>query len=353
MFYLLFNIVSYVSLLLLLMPVRVRGIITVAVMIVLGIGLIVCRKANYAPAGKKVRYSLIPAAVLIDMQLGLIFYKRWILSSKIRFVAGMLHLSGEVLLGLGTAALAMLALYVTYSMLRLIGEALETVNQKSGFAGNLLCGLMAAVMTVLLAQILIEAGMLSMGWRKFLGGVLIVSAGIALLYGLFGRITPAILLGSGLFLVIATINVYVYRFRNRLFEPVDIFSVGTAMNVAENYSLFPIPVNILIVWGIFGVVLIMLHHAQRKTEAVLDLRKRIALLALCAAAAAVIFFYTSGLKTYHWEREGAQINGYVLDFVSKFKEISAPKPENYSGELIAGLADEYTADRDVQESKPS
>ena len=154
-------------------------------------------------------------------------------------------------------------------------------------------------------------------------------------------------------MIISTINAYVYKFRGRLFEPVDVFSAGTAMNVVENYNLFPIPLGILTGWGFFVALLIVLCYMQHKSTAKLAVKKRFALLAICVISSVAIFFYATNLKTYHWYREGALFNGYILDFVSKFKEIAAPKPDNYSTELIAKLADQYAADSNHHKNDPA
>ena len=47
------------------------------------------------------------------------------------------------------------------------------------------------------------------------------------------------------------------------------------------------------------------------------------------------------INGFHWGWEGAYFHGYVLDFTSKFKEVSASKPDNYSAELIDKLSEKY------------
>lgn len=144
-------------------------------------------------------------------------------------------------------------------------------------------------------------------------------------------------------MTISTVNAYIFKFRERLFEPVDIFSVGTAMNVAENYSLVPVPVMVLVGWGLFIAFLIALYFFQRKTKSGLTVNRRLALFFACVICSAAIFSYTSNLKTYHWRSEGARFNGYILDFVSKLKEITVSEPENYDTDLITKLAQNYVS----------
>jgi phosphoglycerol transferase MdoB-like AlkP superfamily enzyme len=240
--------------------------------------------------------------------------------------------------------LSVLCVYFLYAVLQTIVKKLSDSNPQKDFEKSIVSCLCISVVTVILAQIMIDTDAISMGYFKFIWGVLIVSVVILFLYCLLGRIIPSIVFGAGVFMVISTINVYVYRFRGRLFEPVDVFSASTAMNVVENYSLFPIPTGILIGWGVFVSMLIVLYCLQHKSKSTLAPKKRLILLSLCISCSVAIFFYATNLKTYHWHKEGVQYNGYILDFVSKFKEISGAEPDNYSIELIDELASQYAAD---------
>ena len=218
------------------------------------------------------------------------------------------------------------------------------IYQKAGFARGMISCVFAAAITVSLAQVMLNVKILSMGYTKFIWGILIASVVILFLYCLIGRVMISVFIGTGFLILLSTANVYINSFRDRILEPVDIFSAGTAMNVAENYSLLPIPSRVLEGWGIYVVMLAVLCCSLRKTKTDLTRKKRLAVLAFCIISSVAIYFYTSNLKTYHWRQEGARFNGYVLDFTSKFKEISASKPENYSVEQIAKLADQYAGD---------
>lgn len=187
---------------------------------------------------------------------------------------------------------------------------------------------------------MVDAKIFSMGCINFAWGVLIVSVVILFLYCLVGRIRLAVFLGTGLFMLLSTINVYVYSFRGRMLEPVDVFSAGTALNVVENYSLLPIPSGVLSGWSGFAA-LIALYCLWRQSNTRLTAKKRCALLASCVIASVAISVYAINLKTCHWGNEGAQFYGYILDFVSKIKEASVSKPEHYSIDQIDKLAEQY------------
>ena len=353
MFLLLLLIISYGALLVLLMPASGVDVILTAVIFAVGVGLMTYKKVYKIAFWKSKQWSCILASVLMVAYCGARFYYRWLPSSKMQAIAAMLHIPIEAMLLIGLLILLPLALYFIYAVLQMITQKVIEYKLLDHFAIRLLCCLVFATVTVMLAQVMLGIQVFSMGYLKFLWGTLIVLEVILFLYCLIGRITPSVFVGVGIFMIISTINAYVYQFRGRLFEPLDIFAAGTAMNVADNYSLFPIPSRILDGWGIFAVMLLVLHSLQCKVKPKLTAKRRCVLLAVCVISSVATFLYAANIHTYHWHDEGARLNGSILDFVSKFKEMSVPKPGNYSTEQIAKLADQYAADRSEIETEPS
>lgn len=353
MLHLLLLIISYGAFLLLLMPASGAGIISTAEMLAIGIGLIVYKKIYKVPFWKNTQHFLLSAAIFIAAAFGLCFYIRWIPSSTMQAIAAMLHMPIELMILIGSVMLSGLSLYFLYALVQMIVQTVSDTAPQNELVKILVFCIAAAAVTVMLSQRMAEADVVSMGYFNFGWCVLIVSVAILFIFCLIGRMIPSIFIGAGTFMVISTISSYIYKFRGRLLEPVDVFSAGTAMNVAENYSLLPIPPAILTGWGIFASLMIALCCLQRKSKAKPAAKKRYVLLAICVISSVAISVYAANLQTYHWDNEGAIFNGYVLDFVSKFKEITAPKPDNYSTELIDKLADQYAADSNEHESEPS
>jgi len=344
MFHLLLNIISYCSFLLLIMPATRAGVASTAAVLAIGICLIIYKKGYRVDFRTNKQYFLALFTILIAAALGVSFYNQWLPESQMQSIAMLLHMSIEMLLLIGSLVLSGLSVYFLYAALQAIVKTLSDANPQNGFKKSIEFCILASVVTVMAAQVMVDTDAISMGYFKLMWGMLIVSVVILFIYCLFGKIIPAIIFGSGLFMVISTINAYVYSFRGRLFEPVDVFSAETAMNVADNYSLLPIPSGVLIGWGIFAAMLIVLCFLQYKSKFKLAPKKRYALLAFCIISSVAISFYATNLDTYHWYNEGAHFNGYILDYVSKFKEISIQKPDNYSTGLIDQLADQYAAE---------
>ncbi|MBE6631424.1 MAG: LTA synthase family protein [Ruminococcaceae bacterium] len=301
----------------------------------------------------KRNYCLIPIIIFLAAYYGYAFYMRWIPFPQMIAIANMFCMPKEAILMIGSLILPILSLYFMYTGLCKILEILSEIRQQSYLAQNLLSCLIASVTTVVSTQIMSGVEISSMGYFKLFICALFVASVIIFIYCISKNLLPSILLGSSIFMIISTINAYVYSFRNRLFEPVDIFSAETAINVIKNYNLLPIPVNILIGWSVFIIVLIALSFFQHKKRPTISNRRRLLLSTTCLVSFISILLYANSLKTYHWDVEGARYNGYILDFSSKFKEIAVQKPDNYDLELINSLADQYISDTNDTDSDPS
>lgn len=354
MLHLLFIIISYAAMLLLLMPPTASGIISTAVMLALGIALIAYKKIHkntfLHAFHRNRRFFHILIAAGIAALSGITFYNRWLLSSKIRSIASAFHLSVETLLLIASLTLSAFSVYFLYALLQIIAKQLSDIKPQSRFAIILKPCIVASVVTVLLAQLMIGAEAFYMGYFHFAWNVLIVSAVILFVYALLGRSILSISIGSGIFMLISTVNAYVYQFRDRLFAPADILSAGTAFSVVKNYSLFPIPAYILIGWGFFAAMPVFLRCSMPKFQSKPAVKTRLTLLAVCCVCAVGSYLYSTTLTTHHWLNEGAQYNGYILNFVSDFKEIAVKEPEQYDVEMIDQLAARYAADSDDSET---
>lgn len=352
MFNLLLIIISYGALLVLLMPATGVGVLVVVAIFFIGTILMVSKRTHKDFLGRDKHYGLVLFSAFIAVFLGMLFYKRWIPYqwfpySTIQSIANVLNITITKMLLIISPFLSLLSIYGIYVGLQRITQKLSRRTQHTNFVRwILLSGV--AVITVISAQVMIGVDALSMGCNKFIWNCLIVLIAILLLYCLFGRIMPSAIIGAGIFMIISTINVYVYKFRQRLFEPVDVFSAGTAVNVAGNYSLFPIPLNIIIGWSAFAIVLVILGYVHCRNTPKLTIKRRLALMTVCVIGFTAISSYSSRLKTYQWKADGAIYNGYILDFASKIKEISAPEPTDYRTDVIDELAERY-AEKEIVE----
>ena len=343
------TIVSFLSLLLLMMPATTTGIISTAILFILGAILLCWKKPQFQK--KSGTGFLLAVSAICIVFFGYCFYVRWLPSSKVSSIAALLRLPVSVLVPV-TAACLTLCSYPIFFIFHQKTLELLAKAEKHPLVHDLLCCFLSAIVAVILSQLMINVDILYMGIFKFLVGCLIVVVVILLLYCLLGNIRVSVTLGTGLFLILSVINVYVYQFRNRLFEPVDIFSVGTAMNVAENYSLFPIPTSIILGCIFWCSFLTFIFYACAKTKHPLFWKTRLVLLACCVISIFSIYAYTANLSTYHWRKQAAKGNGYILDFVAKIKEAYITEPDDYNLNYISELSDRYASVADSPEKLP-
>lgn len=144
----------------------------------------------------------------------------------------------------------------------------------------------------------------------------------------------------GATLLLATTNWFVYRFRGSELVPIDFMSVGTAMNVANQYK-FTVTTNMVYAWLIFaflafGIFSIQQPRTNRKSTRYLLVVG--ATVVLCAAFS----FGTQNMVAVHFGNGGTYYNGYILNFALSAKELFVGKPEGYSQESINNITAEYT-----------
>lgn len=351
MLHILFSLVSWGSLLLLNMPERKIGAAQTAVLFLCGMGWILRKKPGFGEKMPPKWLILVAAAILVAM--GQCFYGHWMGSYKILPIARLLHVSVGFLVSAVAVALTLCAggavFYITQKLYTILSDPDDTVSIKQGIWG---CLIMACV-SVAVSQIMIGTNIMLMGPLKLLGNMMIPAVAALFLYCLLGKPFPAAAAGTGVFMLLSTVNAYVYQFRSRLFEPVDIFSIGTAWNVADHYSLWPIPSGVVAGWILWLAALLGLLCVIPKRKGKLPGKRRWMLALCCAVMVAGMCGYAATLETYHWEKQGAQFNGYFLDFAAKVKEAFILPPEGYNPEAVAQLEDRYGAgDSSEAKGKP-
>lgn len=347
----LITIISFWTILLLLMPSTKTGVISVLALSIAGCVLCLWRKWSFER--KKIDKASWITALFPVILLGTAFYSQWFYSYKVQMVASLLHLPAGLLVLAAAIVLSLCSVYFTAGLIQLMKEKLSGLSAKYRIIKDLSCCLAASGIIFFLSQNMIDVELFPMGIFKALLGILLVSILILWLYGLFGEIRVAMIVVTLLCMVIFTVNVYVFYFRGRLFEPVDVFTAKTVMNVADNYNFFPFPTGIVRGWRIWSILLIGMLGVSTNSDYKFRLKNRVVLIAASVPAAIFIWIYAGSLQTFHWQKEAAMFNGYLLDFVAKVGDIYVAQPEGYSDELIAEYSNQYAGEEAVQEgNKP-
>ncbi len=339
----LLNYLSFASFLLLTMDATTNGILQTAFLLLLGALVFFQKKLPLKFQGSRCSWLL--SGLIIWQRYDAAFYGQWVNSSVVQRIASIVHLPHEALV---EGVSIVLCLLTAHLLAWLIDQVLGRIVRKLPYEVS---ALVVAYAVVALTQFQIGYSVFDIEWINFLMEMALVSAVILLLRYLTNLPGISLLAGSLPFMVIATANVYVWQFRWRLFEPADLMSIKTAMNVAENYSLFPIPEQVISAWRIWAgtvLTLTLLQPKEKRRALALTnpgaLIKRLVPTICCVGVLAGVFVYSTTLKTYHWREGYAENYGYLMDFMSKISETWVSKPKGYSETEIANLAEHYAED---------
>lgn len=159
------------------------------------------------------------------------------------------------------------------------------------------------------------------------------------MYLVIPSIRFSVIATTGSALLLATANWFVYRFRGSELVPIDFVSVGTAMNVANQYD-YTITANMVYAWVLFallafGVCGIQQPRTERKSGGYLSI------LGVAVVLFAVFSWSTADIVPAHFGNGGTYYNGYILNFTLSIKELFVGPPEGYSQESVAQIMAEY------------
>lgn len=167
-----------------------------------------------------------------------------------------------------------------------------------------------------------------------------------MLAGIFGRIKVALMLQSGLFMVVGLINYYVMRFRSTPIMPWDIFSISTAASVADNFDYTPERDTLLVLAG-FVILLVLESRIKRKVKKKAGVR-----LMMVGLPFVLLWGYVNMIQSDRFVAEfglydklftPAVINkrdGNAVAFIMEMEYLSVEKPERYSVEEVGKFYEE-------------
>lgn len=258
----------------------------------------------------------------------------------------------RILLGASMALLSAIIFCIRYTLqdgvffaVLFLAAGFLKLNSKHPLVGFLINGIWGVVtifITCSLPTVMVsESSYLAIGSYRIVMNFLCV----AVIYGIFlavtGKIKSAVAIASGLFLILATINGFVWQFRGNMLKPMDILFVKTAMNVAGQYA-FQINRSMAFCWTLWIWTVFFLGSLPKECDIFPRMILRLGAI-LAAAACAVVFWQgTEDIKMNTWSNEGATRNGYFLNFTVGFRDFFVEAPEGYSLEAIEELEKKYS-----------
>ncbi|MCI2058766.1 MAG: LTA synthase family protein [Oscillibacter sp.] len=169
---------------------------------------------------------------------------------------------------------------------------------------------------------------------------------------LIGRKTLAAGAASGACFLFGLANHYVLTFRGRIIFPCDLLSLGTAVNVAGDYSYAPdhAVYTALALLGGYWLLLLAAHFLFRRRGRQ-KLRRRTAVVSWAGIAIfCYVFFFTGllpaiGIYAQQWK---TQANGFMLNFMTALRYSFVEKPDGYSAEAAEAIAEAYPGDTETE-----
>lgn len=237
-------------------------------------------------------------------------------------------------------------------LLKRIGRVGMTSEKVPSLTALVLC----PVITFYLFDFYTHNPFTSMNFKTQLLNIIFYELTGFLLFGIFKYVRVALMVQSGFFMLAGLANYYVLNFRSAPIRPWDIFSLGTAASVADNYSY-------ALEWKtgltILAFVLLMVGESRFRMKAPAGKLKR---LSVAAISALLLWCYTAVLQNDHFVASFGLYDklftptvmntrdGNIVSFLMQMEYLKVEKPAGYSsgeaeklylqsGETSAGLAE--------------
>ena len=169
-----------------------------------------------------------------------------------------------------------------------------------------------------------------------------------LLFGIFKYVRLALMLQSGLFMIVGLVNYYVLNFRSAPIMPWDIYSLQTAASVADNFS-YELEKEAIAVLISFCALLFIESRFHMKAPS--RWKKRTLLIMLPTV---LLCGYTNMVQSDSFVAEFGlydklftptvmnKRDGNVVAFLMEMEYLDVEKPDGYSTSEMANLYQEYT-----------
>ncbi len=204
---------------------------------------------------------------------------------------------------------------------------------KGVYTATLLIGF--AALTVVLSQFIQNQSALHIGIINLLLSVLVVLCVESILLGITVNLKWSVSVSSIFLVLFGLINYYVYSFRGSELTPTDILSIGTAANVAEEYSFFlngPM---------LYSLVLLLLSNFLLSGLPRCNYKRKIRLrliFSLIGAMIVILFANIAPVKATHSYLQNGTIDiGCLLNFTLKIPKSIITKPAGYDKTVLERL----------------
>lgn len=285
-------------------------------------------------------YFAVPITVACLWKFCCRFYVRGQESESLQRILSKIPIHDEIILIAASICLAIIASYSVMCFFQGACNMVVYVNKRYSCGCFLTRSIFVSVITIVFSQLMFVRDPLSMGNINFTFNVLCIFGGSLMFFCCSGSNRISILFVSSLTMIISITDVYLLKLRSRLFEPLDIFSMGTAANVMNSYSLFPIPCELL--WCfVYILALILIFKSCTGKRFELKCKQRLVIFSCCTVFVLIMLGYALRIMPNYWREEGIKYRGIMLDFFTKLIDVYVAEPKLYSRERIDEIAEKY------------
>ena len=206
---------------------------------------------------------------------------------------------------------------------------------------DMLLLLSAAAVSLVLVEYMVKGGTVNME-KSFWQGWLCYAAIDAVIYLISGRARLSVCIGVGIAMVHGLIDHYVMLFRGTPVMLSDVFSIGTAANVAQGYSA---PVEWSVLWGTAAAVLYCVCVClMRRTWK----QKRLLTLPVVAVLGVGVFagLQITGTGIGFWQ--SSRSYSEIFYFLRCAGNSIVRKPADYSEERLRQIESAYPGEKGAQ-----
>lgn len=183
------------------------------------------------------------------------------------------------------------------------------------------------------------AGFCEVGILKPLMNVIIVASLVFILWAICGKIKVSLIAVTVITQILAVANVIVARARSLEIQFSDMTSLGTAAQVADQYSIsVPTLSSATLILSACFIVFLILTKFPKKERSTKQLA--VSLSGIAAGVLCVVIIYTqvgAGIIDYrhkYWKVAGSMYNGFFVNFVLSAITTEVVEPESYDPSVL-------------------
>lgn len=220
-----------------------------------------------------------------------------------------------------------------------IAYTVRLKNPKADKVYQLLTLFVMPILAMTMTEALNGVYIFKMRALGFLANYLVILIFYCLLFALTGSLRVTFLSINTVIYGLALAHAYVMVFRGTVFQPMDFFSITTAMGVANTYDFSPTATMMLATF----LFIFLTNYAIKTNTPKYTIPTKIisrALTGTFSTVVLIIFFFTStfanlGVKPDFWKQErGYNRYGFVFNFFCNTKYLWMSPPDGYDSSKI-------------------